>query len=79
MLLPPELKALAAEGPGRHAIDGGRVLFDGLALLAPKADATYRVRAQGLQAGDLRVRCQLRPTRCKRRSPRKRARRCYAA
>ena len=59
VFFPPELKTLSAEGPGRHTIDGGRVLFDGLDRLAPKAEATYRVRAQGLQPGDLRVRCQL--------------------
>ena len=59
VLLPPEMKAVAAEGPTRHVIDGDRVVFDGLAQLAPKADATYRVRVQGLQPGDLRVRCQL--------------------
>jgi uncharacterized repeat protein (TIGR01451 family) len=59
VLLPPELKAVSAEGPSRHVIEGGRVMFDGLDRLAPKGDATYRVRVQGLQPGDLRVRCQL--------------------
>jgi uncharacterized repeat protein (TIGR01451 family) len=57
--LPPELKPLAAEGPTRHAIEGNRVSFDGLARLAPKADATFRVRVQGLRPGDLRTRVQL--------------------
>ena len=59
VLLPPELKAISAEGPSRHVIEGGRIVFDGLDRLAPKGDATYRVRVQGLQPGDLRVRCQL--------------------
>jgi uncharacterized repeat protein (TIGR01451 family) len=59
VLLPPELKTIAADGPGRHVIDGGRVMFDGVDRLAPKAELAYRVRVQGLQAGDLRVRCQL--------------------
>ena len=59
VFLPPEMKPLAAEGPSRHTIENGQVVFDGLAQLAPKADVTYRVRAQGLRAGDLRVRCQL--------------------
>ncbi len=59
VFLPPELKTLSAEGPGRQTIDGGRIVFDSLDRLAPKAEATYRVRAQGLQPGDLRVRCQL--------------------
>ncbi len=59
VLLPPELKVVSAEGPSRHVVDGGRVVFDGLDRLAPKADLSYRVRVQGLQAGDLRVQCQL--------------------
>ena len=59
LLLPPQLKPIAAEGPSRYAIDNGRILFDGLPRLAPKADLVYRVRVQSLQAGDLRVRCQL--------------------
>jgi uncharacterized repeat protein (TIGR01451 family) len=59
VLVPAEMKALAAEGPTRFAMDGNRVLFEGLATLAPKADAIYRVRLRGLQAGDVRVRCQL--------------------
>ncbi len=59
VLLPPELRPLAAEGPARHAIEGNRVVFDGLARLAPKADTTYRVRAQALRPGDLRTRVQL--------------------
>ncbi len=59
VLLPPELQAVAAEGPTRHAIEGNRVLFDGLARLAPKADTTYRIRVKGLRPGDLRTRFQL--------------------
>jgi uncharacterized repeat protein (TIGR01451 family) len=57
--LPPELKALAAEGPTRHTLEGERVVFDGLAQLAPKADTTYRLRAKALKPGDLRTRIQL--------------------
>lgn len=59
VLLPPEMQAIAAEGPTRHAIQGSRVLFDGLSRLAPKADTTYRVRVKGLQPGDLRLKVQL--------------------
>jgi len=59
VLLPPEMRALAAEGPSRNVVQGGRVLFEGLPRLAPKADVTYRVRAQGLKPGDLRVCAQL--------------------
>jgi len=58
-LLPAALRPVAAEGPTRHTIEGNRVTFESLARLAPKADTTYRVRAQGLQPGDLRVRVQL--------------------
>ncbi len=59
VLLPAEMRPVAAEGPTRHTINGPQVLFDGLSCLAPKADTTYRVRVQGLQAGDQRVRVQL--------------------
>jgi uncharacterized repeat protein (TIGR01451 family) len=59
VLLPPELKALSAEGPTRFDLQSGQVAFEGLAQLPPKTDALYRVRAQGLRPGDLRVRCQL--------------------
>jgi uncharacterized repeat protein (TIGR01451 family) len=58
-LLPPGLKALSADGPARYTLDTNRVQFEGLARLAPKAESTYRVRAQGLQPGDLRIRVQL--------------------
>jgi uncharacterized repeat protein (TIGR01451 family) len=59
VLLPPELKALTAEGPTRFAIENGQVAFEGLPQLPPRTDALYRVHAQGLRPGDLRVRCQL--------------------
>jgi uncharacterized repeat protein (TIGR01451 family) len=58
-ILPPGMRAVAAEGPTRHVADAGRIQFESLARLAPKADTTYRVRVQGLQPGDLRVRVQL--------------------
>jgi uncharacterized repeat protein (TIGR01451 family) len=59
VLLPGELQAVAAEGPTRYSIEGNRVVFEGLAQLAPKADTTYRVRVKGLRPGDLRTRFQL--------------------
>ena len=59
VLLPPEMRPVAAEGPTRYTIENSRVVFEGLSRLAPKADTTYRVRVQGLQPGDLRVRVQL--------------------
>ena len=33
--------------------------FEPLARLAPKADVTFRVKTQALQAGDLRIKVQL--------------------
>jgi hypothetical protein len=57
--LPPQVKAVAAEGPTRNAVDGNHVVFDGLARLAPKADTTYRVRVKALKPGDLRAKFQL--------------------
>jgi uncharacterized repeat protein (TIGR01451 family) len=59
MLLPPELKAVAADGPTRYAVETGRVIFEGLPRLQPKADLVYHVRVQGVAPGDLRVRCQV--------------------
>jgi uncharacterized repeat protein (TIGR01451 family) len=59
VFLPPELKPLAAEGPARYTIESNKVVFEDLPQLAPKSEATFRVRAQAVQAGDLRVRCQL--------------------
>jgi uncharacterized repeat protein (TIGR01451 family) len=58
-LLPPELKATHAEGPSREAVEDHRVQFEPLARLAPKSDATFRIRAQALGPGDLRVKVQL--------------------
>jgi uncharacterized repeat protein (TIGR01451 family) len=59
-ILPPGMQAMAAEGPTQHAgVEAGRVSFQALPRLAPKADVTYRVRVRGLQPGDLRLRVQL--------------------
>jgi uncharacterized repeat protein (TIGR01451 family) len=59
VMLPPEMKALAAEGPTHGAIEGDQVVFEGLARLMPKTDTTYRIRAKALRPGDLRARFQL--------------------
>jgi uncharacterized repeat protein (TIGR01451 family) len=58
-LLPAEMKPIGAEGPTRHELDGQQVRFAPLERLAPKADTTYRLRVQGLEPGDMRVRVQL--------------------
>ncbi len=57
--LPAGMRAVAAEGPSRYNLEPNRVTFESLARLAPKADTTYRVRVQGLQPGDQRIRVQL--------------------
>jgi uncharacterized repeat protein (TIGR01451 family) len=59
VVLPPELQPVAAEGPTRHALDGDRVIFDGMAMLAPKDEKIYRIRAKGIRPGDLRISFQL--------------------
>ncbi len=53
--LPPGMKVISAEGETRHATQGSSILFEPLAQLAPKADTVYRLKVQGLQAGDQRV------------------------
>jgi uncharacterized repeat protein (TIGR01451 family) len=55
-VVPPQMKALGGTGPTRHTIDGGRVIFEPLARLAPKADTSFTVRVQAIQPGDLRMR-----------------------
>ncbi|MEE8451815.1 MAG: hypothetical protein V3R99_07865, partial [Thermoguttaceae bacterium] len=55
----PQMQPLSAEGPVRYAVEGNSVRFEALPRLAAKADTTYRVRAQGLRPGDLRVHVQL--------------------
>ena len=57
--LPREMHFVSAEGPVRHANEPGRVIFEPLPRLAPKADTTYRVCVQGIQPGDLRLRVEL--------------------
>ena len=59
VLFPAELKPLAAEGPTGYTIVNNKVVFENLTQLAPKSVAAYRVRAQGIRAGDLRVSCQM--------------------
>ena len=59
-LIPPGMTAVTAGGPTKHVIQDGRVLFEPLRRLAPKADTTYRIQVQGMQPGDMRVRVQVR-------------------
>lgn len=57
--LPPGLKLISAEGEAAHKVQDGRVLFEPVAQLAPKADTVFRLKAQGLQAGDQRINVQV--------------------
>ena len=38
-----------------HRLQEGRLIFDPLQQLGPKADTVFRIRAQGLQPGDQRI------------------------
>ncbi|HEX3727981.1 MAG TPA: hypothetical protein VHV08_17135 [Pirellulales bacterium] len=58
-VLPKEMKALSAEGPVRYKIEGQRIVFEPLRELPPKADTSYSLAVQALQAGDLRLQVQI--------------------
>lgn len=57
--LPPELEALAGEGPARHSIQGQQVVFDPLPRLAPQEEATFKLQVRGKAEGDHKVRVLL--------------------
>lgn len=57
--MPGELKFLSAEGATRYRVDGQRIVFDALGTLPAKSETVYRVRAQGVTAGDVRLKVQL--------------------
>ena len=58
-VLPPALKPTEASGPTSGVVNGQQVVFEPLARLAPKADALYRIKVQGVAAGNQRVSVQL--------------------
>ena len=58
-LLPEELKPTGGEGPALHDRRTARCCSSPWDRLAPKADTTYRVKAQGRGPGDVRVRVQV--------------------
>ncbi len=58
-IMPQGMRAISGQGESRHAIQGERVVFSPLAQLAPKAESVFRIQAQGLRAGDQRVRVQV--------------------
>ncbi|HJQ78815.1 MAG TPA: hypothetical protein VJ828_02615 [Lacipirellulaceae bacterium] len=53
--LPPGMQVVSAEGETQHSTRGGALMFEALPQLLPKADTLFRVRVQGLQAGDQRI------------------------
>ena len=58
----PGLKIVEAEGPDSlryQQPQEGYLVFEPLPRLSPKVDVTYRVRVQGRQPGDQRIRVQL--------------------
>ena len=57
--LPPQLKPVTAEGATRGAVQGQRIQMEPLARLAPQADAVYRIKVKGQQAGDHLIDVQL--------------------
>ena len=58
-ILDQGMRAISGQGESRHSIQGERVIFAPLRNLAPKANAVFRIQAQGLRAGDQRVRVQI--------------------
>jgi uncharacterized repeat protein (TIGR01451 family) len=58
-LMPQGMRAISGQGESRHTIQGERVIFAPLPQLAPKAESVFRIHAQGLRAGDQRVRVQV--------------------
>jgi uncharacterized repeat protein (TIGR01451 family) len=57
--LPAGMKPLEAGGATAGVVQGQQIAFEALPRLAPKADALFRIRVQGLQEGDQRVRVLL--------------------
>jgi len=58
-IVPPGMKAVSAEGPVRHKIEGQHVVFEPLKQLAAKAETTYKIKVQATGAGDLRIEVQV--------------------
>jgi uncharacterized repeat protein (TIGR01451 family) len=56
-LFPPELKPLRTDGPA--TVDRRTVQFETIARLEPKGETTFKIRAQAIQPGDLRVKVQV--------------------
>jgi hypothetical protein len=50
---------ISAEGEAQHKLQDGRLAFEPIGQLAPKADTVLRIRVQGVQAGDQRIMVQV--------------------
>jgi uncharacterized repeat protein (TIGR01451 family) len=57
--LPQEMQPLDTKGPVSARIDGRSVTFGLLPRLGPRAEAIYRVKVRGNDAGDLRFRAKM--------------------
>jgi uncharacterized repeat protein (TIGR01451 family) len=58
-IMPPGMRPLSGHGDTRHAVQGERVIFAPIPQLGPKAETTFRIQAQGVRAGDQRIRVQI--------------------
>lgn len=54
-ITPPGMRAIAASGATRHTVQNGAVVFSPIDRLAPQATANFRIRVEGMQAGDHRL------------------------
>ncbi|TWU29875.1 DUF11 domain-containing protein [Bythopirellula polymerisocia] len=58
-IMPAGLRAISGNGNTQTSVQGDRVVFAPIPSLGPKAEATFRITAQGVQAGDQRLRVQV--------------------
>jgi uncharacterized repeat protein (TIGR01451 family) len=54
-LFPPSLKPLAVSGATNSRIDGQRVIFAPVAVIEPKQEIIYKIKAQALSVDDARL------------------------
>lgn len=57
--LPNDIKLLSGEGPSRATAKGQQIGFAPVARINPGEEATFRIHAQGLRAGDHLIRVQI--------------------
>jgi uncharacterized repeat protein (TIGR01451 family) len=53
--LPSGMQLVSAEAETQYASEGGVLAFEPLPQLAPKSESVFRIRAQGVRAGDQRA------------------------